>query len=381
MSAPGSWIEVDRSALSDNVAALRSLVGPEVKILVPVKADGYGHGAFETAQTVLHAGADRVGVARVHEGVALRTQGLVGDIHVLEPYHPSDLQDYLAHDLIATICDPDAARHLCAHSSSKVRAHLKVNTGMSRLGLHAQRDRETVREILNLAGVVWEGIFTHFAKADEPGEATTAQIARFDALLTWLSGLGLRPAIAHASNSAGALYHPQARYEMVRPGLATYGYDPSADLARHGVSLRPALSLWSTVRQLAWIEPGEEVSYGGLWTASRRSRIAVLPLGYGDGFWRCHSGQFEVEIRGRRVPQVGRICMDLLMVDVTDLPEIALDDRVCVIGPGLSAERLSKAAGTIVYEILCDLGRRLERHFVGVSRAPERAADLARNVD
>lgn len=381
MSAPGSWIEVDRSALSDNVAALRSLVGPGVKILVPVKADGYGHGAFETAQTVLHAGADRVGVARVHEGVALRAQGLAGNIHVLEPYHPADLREYLDHDLIATVCDPDAAGQLAEHASGRVRAHLKVNTGMSRLGLHASRDRDAIQAILSLPGVEWEGVFTHFAKADEPGSSTAAQIERFDDLLAWLEGLGLRPAIAHASNSAGALYHPQARYQMVRPGLATYGYDPSTDLARHGVPLRPALSLWSTVRQLSWIEPGEEVSYGGLWTATRRSRIAVLPLGYGDGFWRCHSGRFEVEIRGRRVPQVGRICMDLLMVDVTDLPEVALDDRVCVIGPGLSAERLSQAAGTIVYEILCDLGRRLERHFVGVSRPPERAADLARNVD
>lgn len=381
MSAPGSWIEVDRTALSDNVAALRRLVGPTVRILVPVKADGYGHGAFETAQTVLQAGADRVGVARVHEGVALRTQGLEGDIHVLEPYHPSDLREYLDHGLVATVCDPEAAAHLAAHASGGIRAHLKVNTGMSRLGLHSVRDRETIDTLLSFQGISWEGIFTHFAKADEPGPATAAQIERFDDLLSWLESRGRRPPIAHASNSAGALYHPQARYQMVRPGLATYGYDPSSDLARHGVPLRPALSLWSTVRQLSWIEPGEEVSYGGLWTASRRSRIAVLPLGYGDGFWRCHSGRFEVEIRGRRVPQVGRICMDLLMVDVTDLPEVALGDRVCVIGPGLSAERLSRAAGTIVYEILCDLGRRLERHFVGTAGSPLRAAASTRNVD
>ncbi len=156
---------------------------------MPVKADGYGHGAFETAQTVLHAGADRVGVARVHEGVALRTQGLVGDIHVLEPYHPADIQEYLDHDLIATVCDGDAAEHLAQHAGGRIRAHLKVNTGMSRLGLHALRDRDAIEAVLYLPGVDWEGVFTHFAKADEPGSSTAAQIERFDDLLAWLAGL------------------------------------------------------------------------------------------------------------------------------------------------------------------------------------------------
>lgn len=364
MSAPGSWIEVDRSALSANVATLRSLVGPDVRILVPVKADGYGHGAFEAAQTVLAAGANRVGVARVHEGVELRAQGLAGQIHVLEPFHPDDLDDYLRHDLVATVCDLPAAEILALRAHRAVRAHLKVNTGMSRLGLHAERDLGPIRQILSNRGIAWEGIFTHFAKADEPGPGTASQIARFDALLAALEAEGIRPALAHASNSAGALLYPQARYQMVRPGLAAYGYDPTEGSAPQAAGLRPALSLWSTVRQLAWIEPGEEVSYGGMWTAERKSRIAVLPLGYGDGFWRCHSGQFDVEVRGVRCPQVGRICMDLMMVDVTDLPEVAVGDRVAIIGPGLPAERLSRAAGTIVYEITCDLGRRLQRRFV-----------------
>jgi len=364
MSAPGSWIEVDRSALSANVAVLRELVGPSVRILVPVKADGYGHGAFETAKTVLAAGADRVGVARVHEGVELRNAGLAGEIHVLEPFHPADIDAYARHGLIATVCDLAPARRLAEEAPDRVRAHLKVNTGMSRLGLHWERDFGEIRQILSSTGIDWEGIFTHFAKADGPGAGATEQIARFDALLARLDEDGIRPPLAHASNSAGTLLYPQARYQMVRPGLAVYGYDPSEGRAAVARKLRPALSLWSTVRQLAWIEPGEEVSYGGMWTAERRSRIAVLPLGYGDGFWRCHSGRVDVEIRGVRCPQVGRICMDLMMVDVTDVPGVAVDDKVNLIGPGLPAERLSRAAETIVYEITCDLGRRLQRLFV-----------------
>lgn len=364
MSASGSWIEVDRRALSENVALLRRLVGPDVRILVPVKADGYGHGAFETATTVLAAGADRVGVARVHEGVELRQAGLVGDIHVLEPFHPDDLGEYLAHGLVATVCDADAARCLSAQGEGRIRAHLKVNTGMSRLGLHPERDLDEMIALLRLPGVAWEGVFTHFSRADESADTTSVQIARFDRLLERLEREGVRPPLAHASNSAGTLLYPQARYQMVRPGLAVYGYDPTEGMAASASGLRPALSLWSTVRQLAWIESGDEVSYGAAWRAERRTRLAVLPLGYGDGFWRCHSGRFEVEVRGVRCPQVGRICMDLMMVDVTDVADVALGDRVVVIGSGLPAERLARAAGTIVYEITCDLGRRLSRHFV-----------------
>lgn len=364
MSAPGSWIEVDRAALSDNVALLRGLVGPDVLVLVPVKADGYGHGAAETARTVLEAGANRVGVARMHEGAELRKSGFEGPIHVLEPLHPADVAEYASHRLIATVCDAAAVEMLRGQGSPSVRCHLKVNTGMSRLGLHHERDLEAIRALLSDRSIDWEGVFTHFARADEPGESTPLQIERFDRLLGILERDGIRPPMAHASNSAATLLYPGARYQLVRPGLAVYGYDPTEGLSPDAAMLRPALSLWSTVRHLSWIEPGDEVSYGGMWTAQRRTRLAAIPLGYGDGFWRSHSGRFEVEIRGRRCPQIGRICMDLMMVDVTDVPDVALDDRVCVIGPGLPAERLSKAMGTIVYEVTCDLGRRLARHFI-----------------
>lgn len=364
MSAPGSWIEVDRSALAHNVSRLRSLVGPDVLVLVPVKADGYGHGAVETARTVLEAGANRVGVARKHEGVELRKSGFDAPIHVLEPLHPDDVADYAAHGLVATVCDAAAVRAVRGLGTGRVRCHLKVNTGMSRLGLHHERDLATIRALLSERSVEWEGVFTHFARADEPGDSTHLQIGRFDRLLGVLEQDGIRPQIAHASNSAATLLHPAARYQMVRPGLAVYGYDPTEGASAVAASLRPALSLWSTVRHLTWIETGEDVSYGGMWTAPRRTLLAAIPLGYGDGFWRSHSGRFDVEIRGVRCPQVGRICMDLMMVDVTDVPDVALDDRVMVIGPGLPAERLSKAVGTIVYEVTCDLGRRLQRHFI-----------------
>lgn len=366
MSAPGSWVEVDLEALAANVMAIRSVVGPGVRILVLVKADGYGHGAFETARRVLASGADRVGVARLHEGIHLREHGIEAPIHVLEPFHPQDLPDYDRYGLVPTICELEAAECLSVHGLDTGRplaAHVKVDTGMARLGLHAARERGQIRAILSLPGVRWEGIFTHFACADEDGPQTERQLGLFNDLLSELESAGLRPPIAHAANSAAIFRYPSARFEMVRPGIAVYGYPPPG---AKDAGLVPVLRLRSTVRHLSWKEPGDTVSYGGTWTASRRTRLAVLPLGYGDGFWRGHSGRLEVQVGGRMCPQVGRICMDQMMVDVTDAPEVRLGDPAVVIGPGpgLSAERLAENLGTIVYEVLCDLGRRLERRYV-----------------
>ena len=367
MTASGSWIEVDLGAIRTNMARIRERLAPGTMVQVLVKADGYGHGAAEVARCVLSCGADRVGVARVGEGAQLRAAGIGSPIHVLEPFHPQDLDAYREHRLVATVCDLEAARAL---SDSGLRgeeplvAHLKVDTGMARLGLHPRRDRETIRQILSLKGVRWEGIFTHFARADEEGPSTDAQFDLFQELLDDMSRAGLRPPVAHAANSAAIFRHPRTHLQMVRPGIAVYGYPPPG---WEEAGLVPVLRLRSTVRHLSWKEAGDPVSYGGTWTAARRTRLAVLPLGYGDGFWRGHSNRLSVQIGGRMCPQVGRICMDQMMVDVTDVPDVGLGDPAWVIGPGpeLSAQRLADNLGTIVYEVLCDLGRRLERRHVG----------------
>ena len=365
MSASGSWVEVDRSALSGNVRKIRERVGNR-QILVLVKADGYGHGAVETARTVLAAGADRVGVARIHEGAHLRRSGVEGVIQVLEPFHPDDLPEYVRFDLVATVCDLPAAQAMSAHGvagGSRLKAHLKIDTGMARLGLHDTHDRESIERILSLPGVDWEGIFTHFARADDDMDATRRQFERFEALLSELERKGLRPPVAHAANSAAIFRHPEAWLQMVRPGIAVYGYPPEG---ASDAGLVPVLRLRSTVRHLSWKDEGQPVSYGGTWIAPRRTRLAVLPLGYGDGFWRGNSNRLSVEINGTMCPQVGRICMDQMMVDVTDLAQVDLGDAAWIIGPRpeLSAERLARNLDTIVYEVLCDLGRRLERVFI-----------------
>lgn len=361
-------LEIDLSALRDNLALIRSLIPAGTRILVPVKADAYGHGSPAVAAFVLANGADRLGVARPGEAVLLRESGITGPIHVLEAFHPQDAALYFEHGLRPTVAALDAARALSAEGlrrGQELSAHLKVDTGMSRIGFHWERQRSDLLEALRLPGIAWEGIFTHFARADEPVGHTAEQDRRFHEVLSDLASRGLRPRIAHAANSAGTLLHPKAHLDMVRPGLATYGYHPAADLLP-GLALRPALRLVAAVRHLQWVEAGEEVSYGGLWKAPRRSLIATVPIGYGDGFSRLQKDAL-FRIGGRLVPQVGRVCMDLCMADVTDLEQVSLGDPVEVIdarvAPELSVDAVAARQGTISYELICALGRRLPRLY------------------
>jgi len=361
-------LEIDLAAIRHNLGLIRSRIPHTTKILVPVKADAYGHGSPAIGAFVLANGADRLGVARPSEAVVLREAGITGPIHVLEAFHPADCDLYFAHDIIPTVAALDAARALSIEGGKrghKLVAHLKIDTGMSRIGFHWDRQRAEIHQALALPDVHWEGIFTHFSRADEPVEHTERQDRRFQELLAELAAKGLRPTLAHAANSAGTLLHPHAHLDMVRPGLATYGYHPASDLLPD-LDLHPALRLVAAVRHLQWIEAGEEVSYGGLWKASRRSLIATIPIGYGDGFSRLQRGAL-FQIQGQLVPQVGRVCMDLCMADVTDLPSIQLGDAASVIDadldPRLSVDAVAARAGTISYELICALGRRLPRLY------------------
>lgn len=367
-------LEIDLAAIRHNLGLIRSRIPRSTRILVPVKADAYGHGSPAIGAFVLANGADRLGVARPSEAVVLREAGIEGPIHVLEAFHPSDSDLYFSHDLIPTVAALDAARALSLEGErrgSRLTAHLKIDTGMSRIGFHWERQRQEIFQALALAGVHWEGIFTHFSRADEPVEHTDRQDRRFQDLLTELSSRGLRPGLAHAANSAGTLLHPSAHLDMVRPGLATYGYHPASDLLPD-LDLRPALRLVAAVRHLQWIEEGEEVSYGGLWKAPRRSLIATVPIGYGDGFSRLQRNAL-FQVGGQLVPQVGRVCMDLCMADVTDLPRVQLGDRVTVIDAGsdprLSVDAVAARTGTISYELICALGRRLPRLYCDGERS------------
>ncbi len=360
-------LEIDLDAIKRNLELVRSRIPAATRILVPVKADAYGHGSHAVGSYVLEHGADRLGVARPGEAVSLRDRGVSGPIQVLEPFYPADAGTYFDHALIPTVASLSAAKALskeCERRNKSLTAHIKVDTGMSRIGFHWERQRAELVEALELRGIHWEGIFTHFARADEPVASTAEQARRFHDVLTRLEELGVRPEIAHACNSAGTFLQPASHLQMVRPGICSYGYNPAPDMMTD-LPLSPALRLMAAVRHLQWVEAGEEVSYGGIWTAPRRSLIATIPIGYGDGFSRQQKGAL-FSVGGRLVSQVGRICMDLCMADVTDVPGVEVGDAVRVIDeriPELTVDAVAARQGTISYELVCALGRRLPRLY------------------
>jgi alanine racemase len=366
-----TWLEIDLSAIGRNTRLIQHLVGPDVRVLVSLKADAYGHGALRVARTVLHNGASWLGVATVSEAEPLRAAGIDAPVLVFGYTAPWQAREAVRLDVRATVYGMEIARALAyaACDLGRVaRVHVKVDTGMARLGLRAE-DVEGiaafVEELRGLPELEVEGIFTHFATADSADqEYARRQLDRFLAVLTALERRGLRPPLAHAANSAAMLTLPEARFDMVRPGVAVYGLAPS-DEVRLPEGFSPALAFKTQVAQVKWIPAGEGISYGATYVTERETRIAVLPVGYADGFRRAPANWGEVLVRGRRAPLVGRVCMDQSMIDVTHIPEVRLGDEVVLIGrqgdDELTAEAVAGRLGTIAYEVVAELLARVPR--------------------
>jgi alanine racemase len=366
-----TWLEIDLSAIGQNTRQIKALVGEDVRVLASLKADAYGHGALRVARTVLRNGAAWLGVATVSEALPLREAGIAAPMLVFGYTAPWQAREAVRLDLRATVYGLDSARALSQAACDlgrEARVHVKVDTGMARLGLRAEDIPAIVAfcaELRALPGVVVEGIFTHFATADSADQTyARRQLARFQAVLDALDAAGLRPAIAHAANSAAMLALPEARFDLVRPGIALYGLPPSAEV-RLPAGFRPALAFKTQVAQVKEIPAGEGISYGATYVTSAPTRIAVLPVGYADGFRRAPSNWGEVLVRGRRAPLLGRVCMDQCMVDVTDIPGVRQGDEVVLIGTQgedeLTAEAVAERLGTIAYEVVAELLARVPR--------------------
>ncbi|MBI2911097.1 MAG: alanine racemase [Chloroflexi bacterium] len=360
------WAEVDLDALAHNVAVLRRRV-PRSELMAVVKANAYGHGAVAVAAAALGAGASRLGVACVDEAVQLRAAGIEAPILVLGHSPPHEAAALVAHDVTATIDSLALADVLSAEAQRRGRrlpVHMEVDTGMSRFGL-SPVDAVTIgRALSEREGLELEGLYTHFATADEADKGFTHR--QYEALLWAAEQLG-SVAVRHAANSAAVLDLPEMALEMVRPGISLYGIYPSGAVAR-GADLRPVLSLRARVARTHWLQPGQAVSYGRTWVAERATRIALVPCGYADGLRRGLSNRASLLVRGRRAPIRGRVCMDSCMVDVTDLPDVAVGDEVTIIGVDgdavLPVEELAELEGTIPYEILCGISARVPRLFL-----------------
>lgn len=365
-----TWAEIDLSAIRDNIRGIRERVGPRVKIMPAVKADAYGHGATPVSRACLEAGADALGVACVEEAIELREAGITAPILILGCSEPGSAGEIVRRHVAATCCD---SRFVEALSAEAVRqdlsasVHIKVDTGMGRIGVQPDEALEFARRVSTLTGVAIEGVFTHFPTSDEADRSfTLSQIATFRKVSSAVNRLVDGKVIAHASNSGGILAFPEADFDCVRPGIMVYGHYPSSEVART-VQIREALTLKTRIAFLKTAEPGTSVSYGRTHILKRKSIVATLPIGYGDGYSRLLSNQGEACVRGVRVPVIGRVCMDQIMIDVTDVPGVELGDEVILYGGRLdylSVSRIAETLGTISYEVLCNIGKRVPRVYL-----------------
>jgi alanine racemase len=360
-----TWVEVDLDAVAHNVALLVERSAP-AEVCAVVKADGYGHGAVPVGRAALDGGASWLAVALVEEAAELRAAGIDAPILLLSEARPDEFAEVAALDLRATVYTPAGVRAAGA-AGGPLRVHLKVDTGMHRVGAQPADVVDLARAVVEVPGLVLEAVWTHCAVADEPERPFTAeQLARLDAVLAALADAGIDVAVVHAANSAGAIAHPAARRSMVRCGIAVYGIDPSPELAG-ALPLRPALRLRSEVTLVKHVAAGEGVSYGLRHTFDRDTTVATVPVGYADGVRRrlglLHQ---EVLIGGRRLPIVGVVTMDQLMVDCGDAP-VAVGDEVVLLGrqgvDEVLATEWAAALDTIGYEITCALGPRLPRRY------------------
>lgn len=360
---------IDLSALTHNYhEALRRADGR--KVLVVVKAQAYGHGAVTISRHLSALGADMLGVALVEEGRELRQAGIDRPILVMGALFPEQAEELVKWDLSPVVYSPPLVRALseAARRLKKIVAvHVKIDTGMGRIGIAPEAAPDLIREALHLDGIRLEGLMTHFADADlGDKQFAMTQIERYKTLLNKLDESGVTASLRHAANSAAILDFPDALFTMVRPGLMLYGYNP-LERGTAGVDLRPVLSLTSRIAYLKKVPSGTPISYGRTFVPKRESLIATIPIGYADGYSRGLSNRGEALVRGVRVPIAGRICMDMTMLDVTDVRGVCEGDDVTLIGnmgsERITADDIARKIGTIAYEVLCNIGSRVPRVY------------------
>jgi alanine racemase len=357
--------EIDLGAIQRNFERVQKIVGGGVAMWGVVKADAYGHGAVPVARA-LEPLCNALAVSLVEEGMELRAAGVRAPIVVLGAYYGVHHADVLAHRLTPVVYEHGDLERFAAAAARRGRradVHVKIDTGMSRLGFSTAAVPRLLERLAGLPSLRLGGLCTHFASADLPDGALTREaLARFEGCLASARAAGFDGLVNHAANSAAAVRFPEARLDAVRPGLALYGAMPSQHVALAG--LEPALRLTTRIMSVHDLAPGAAVSYGGLWRAARPSRVATLPIGYADGYPR-HVRDARALVRGARVPIVGAVCMDMLMVDVTDVPGACEGDLVTLVGAdgaeAISVDDLARWAGTVSYEILCGISKRVPR--------------------
>ena len=370
-------IRVDLDAITHNLHALRAHAG--VPVMAIVKANAYGHGLVPVGRHLQAQGVERLGVAFLEEGIALRRAGVTVPILVMGGIFGPQAAALIAHDLEITVSSLDKLRQVeaaAAAASRRAAVHLKIDTGMERIGVHSANAGPFIEAAVASRHCDIRGVYSHLASADDPASPATArQLERFFHACAHFDRHGAPMPLRHLANSGGVLHFPETRLDMVRPGIALYGVLPDP-ASRAPVALRPVLSLHSQVVYFKVVAAGHPVSYGGTWSSPVDTRVVTIPIGYGDGVPRALSGRGAILLRGRRHPIVGRICMDQFMVDLgPDGTGYNEDDAVLIGAQGdeaIRCEDVAAAAGTIPYEILVNLNTRIPRYYVGGEATPRR---------
>lgn len=364
---------INLDAILYNMNSMHQNISEDTKIMAVIKADGYGHGAAEVAECIEHldylAG---YAVATVEEGLILRNHGIKKPILILGYAFPDQYDELIAADMRPTVFTREMAQELSQAAGEMgvdCPIHFAVDTGMSRIGYQVTEEAaDEMAQIARLPHIMVEGIFTHFARADEADKTSAKeQLALFEKMISMLEERGIRIPVKHCSNSAGIVELKEANMDMVRAGITLYGLWPSEEVRRDIIDLKPALSLITHVAYVKDLEAGRAISYGGTYVTKRPSRIATIPVGYADGYARGLSNKGAVLIHGKRAPICGRVCMDQFMVDVTDIPEVKMGDEVILIGSAgeetITMEEVGELSGRFNYEFVCNLGKRIPRVF------------------
>ena len=372
-----AWIDIDLSAIAANIAAVKAWVDPHTDVMAVVKANAYGHGLVPAARAALEGGAAALGVALLEEGLALRAAGIRAPVVVLGCALPQQAEALVDADLSQVVSQVDTLRALSRAARARQkpgRVHLKIDTGMGRVGVAPDAVLALAAKIHALPNLVLEGVATHIAwEAARDMPRARQQIARFRASLRALRQAGCQPRWRHAANSVTTVQIPNGHFDLVRVGLLTYGIPPAGGAS--GLILRPALALKARITQLRDMQPGQTLSYGGTCTLSRPARVGLVPLGYADGYSRRLSNRASVLVRGQRCPVVGAVCMDQFLIDVTDVPAPTVGEEVVLLGPSapecISVAELAAWMDGIAHEVVSQLAPRLPRHYHTAAEPPE----------
>ena len=378
MNKPITFVEIDLGAIAHNITSLKNLAVNHTRFMAVVKADAYGHGAVPVARTALLNGAHELAVSRLNEALKIREDGIDAPLLIfswVSPDRTSDLVRFNLRPSINSLPLAEAYSREAGKTGRKLKAHIKIDTGMGRMGLLSEADStgddrlvECILEIVKMPCLQCEGIYTHFANADCADKTHARnQLYRFKKILQMLKKNGAEFPLCHAANSAALIEMPETHLDMVRPGISLYGYYPGAATDRSLVELKPAMTLKSKIIQIKEVPAGFNVSYGSTFTTRKKSRIATVPIGYADGYRRLLSSKGNMLVQGRRAPVLGRVCMDLTMIDVSDIDDVRLGDEVVAFGrqknSQLHVDEVADLIGTISYEVVCNINHRVPRVY------------------